>query len=266
MLEWIPPGVEFMRDVSPASWVVERLAPWDPDGVRVESFLPRGFEAYARVLHPARRDGSDEPGQRWSDLGAGRGLPLTADATFAEVTATDTMDQHALDEFAPREGELPLPRCRSLISILERHTQTPQVCWFCLWEGNGAFWSRAHTGPYEWGDPSSEARGYWAEAKARDDFLQAAPKVVNRDRTYFLLRGPLDKACSFEIAGSYDSPNLCWPDDRSWIFVTEVDGYSTYVGGTREAIDAVLPSDDLETVEVSLDTRMDVGPYRPRWR
>jgi hypothetical protein len=266
MLDWLPPGVEFMGDVSSASWVVEHLAPWDQDGVRIGSFLPPGFETYARVLHAARKDGSDEPGQRWTTLGAGRGVPLTPDATFAEVTGIDTVDQHALDEFAPRDGELPLSACKSLNRTLRGFTQTPDVCWFCLWEGNGAFWSRAHSEPYEWGDASPEARAYWADARAQDNFLHRAPKVVTPDRAYFLLRGPLDKACAFQIATWYASPNLCWPDDRSWLFATEVDGYSTYVGGTREAINAILASDDLEAVEVSIETRMDVGPYRPRWR
>ena len=44
-----------------ASWIGERLAPFD--AYRVTSFVPRGFAAYARVLHPA-----------WTYLGGPAGL------------------------------------------------------------------------------------------------------------------------------------------------------------------------------------------------
>jgi hypothetical protein len=255
-----------MTEVSSASWVTERLQLWDSTGVRVESFVPSGFEAYVRVVHPARERGGIEPGLRWADLGAGKGVPLSADAAFAEVTGIQPEDQDALDVFAPLEGTLPVRPCRALTSTLARFTRSPAVCWFCLWDGNGAFWSRSHTGPYEWDDSSAGARAYWTDAQAQDDFLHGLPKVETYARSYFLLRGPLDVACRFEIAGLYTSPNLCWPADRAWILITEVDDYSTYVGGSRAAIDAVLASEHLEAVEVALDTRMDVGPYRPRWR
>jgi hypothetical protein len=52
MSPWLAPGVELMADVSPADWVLERLRPWDQDGVRLHSFAPDGFEGYARVFHP----------------------------------------------------------------------------------------------------------------------------------------------------------------------------------------------------------------------
>jgi hypothetical protein len=48
--------------------------------------------------------------------------------------------------------------------------------------------------------------------------------------------------------------------------ITEIDGYSTYVGGSRAAIGDVLASADMETIEVTLDTYMDPELYPPRWR
>lgn len=79
-------------------------------------------------------------------------------------------------------------------------------------------------------------------------------------------RGPLDAACGFEPSGWYASPNLWWPDDRAWIVLTEVDGYSTYVGGSRPLVHDLLSSRDVETIEVTLDTRIDPEGYTPRWR
>ena len=98
--------------------------------------------------------------------------------------------------------------------------------------------------------------------------LQADGLVVMRQgaRTNFLFRGPLSAACTFEPSGAYTTPNLWWPDDRAWVVVTEIEGYSTYVGGGRAAIYDVLASLDVESIEVTLDTHMDPGPWPPRWR
>ena len=53
MLDWLPAGTELRRDVTAADWIVSKLRPWDPEGVRLGSFAPRGFEMYARIFHPA---------------------------------------------------------------------------------------------------------------------------------------------------------------------------------------------------------------------
>jgi hypothetical protein len=52
------------------------------------------------------------------------------------------------------------------------------------------------------------------------------------------------------------SPSFWWPEDRAWIVVSEIDGTSTYVAGTRETIDEVLGSTLLEAVEVTRAARM----------
>jgi hypothetical protein len=116
-------------------------------------------------------------------------------------------------------------------------------------------------------DPDApERERYLADARAQDAILHSTPKVEAEHRSHLLFRGPLDAACAFEPAGWYDSPNLWWPDDRSWIVVTEVDGYSTYVGASQSAIQDILGSPDLESIAVPHDVYTDPGPYRPRWR
>ncbi len=76
-------------------------------------------------------------------------------------------------------------------------------------------------------------------------------------REQFLFRGHVRAACSLEpMPGDYVSPSAWWPDDRAWMVVTEVDGFTTYVGGTRDAIDAILTSSDLESIEVPHDVRL----------
>ena len=47
------------------------------------------------------------------------------------------------------------------------------------------------------------------------------------------------------------TPNLVWPDDRSWCVATEVDLDSTVVGGSRALVDDLLAAPDLEVLEVT---------------
>jgi hypothetical protein len=186
---------------------------------------------------------------------------------FIEVAGIDPGDQRVFDEIGPSDGRLPPEVCRHLALVLTDHTTTPETAWFCLWEGNGAWWSHAH-GP--WFDPEDdplEIERLRTEREAQDELLSATPKVDGPiDRNYFLFRGPLSSACAFEVDGWYIGPNLWWPNDRAWIVITEIEGYSTYVGASRETAEALLVDPEIETIEVPLDVRMDPGPYRPRRR
>jgi hypothetical protein len=266
MFRWVPPGVELLQDVSAADWIIERLRPWGEDSVRLWSFMPDAFEAYARIFHPPghRPAGRDVPRREfvtWADLARERGVRLTADVAFTEVAQIEA----AGEDYEPDEGELPWDVCDAVAGALRPpHTATPNECWFCLWEGSGAFWSKAH-GPLYPHDASPEERArYLAEARRQDDILKATPRVHTQHRSYFLFRGSLDGACGFFDGGT--SPNLWWPQDRAWLVSTEVDGFSTYVGGTSNAIEDVVSSSGLEALRVPVDVHMDPGIYSPRYR
>ena len=212
VLTWLPPGVELLKDVSGADWVVGRLKPWDADGARLESFAPEGFEAYARVFHPAgfrpAWRGAVHPsvGRRWGDLARDRGVDLTPDIGLLEVSGIDPGDQQALDEIAPRSGELPPETCDALAAVLRPRTTTPQVAWFCLWEGNGVFWSQAHSSTYADHTNAEEIERYRAEAEAaeaQDALLGSTPRVEAYARSYFLFRGrSTQPAASNRAAGT----------------------------------------------------------------
>ena len=67
----VPSGMTLETDVAPTEWVDESLLPLRglTQGVRVGEIVPTGFEAYARILHPASRRVGDrfEP-ITWSEL------------------------------------------------------------------------------------------------------------------------------------------------------------------------------------------------------
>jgi hypothetical protein len=228
-----PDGVELWQDPSPADWIVYRLWPWGPghekEPTRLGSFAPSGFEAYARILHPAYADVRGGEIVRWRTLADRRGVTLGPESTFVEVSGIPLGDTPEFDQHAPHDGWLIEKEVRSLARLLERYTSTPDQCWFCLWVGPG----------------------YWDASMGR------AAQVRAEHREYFLFRGELRHAGSFPpIEGEYQSPNLWWPEDRAWCVVTEVDGYSTYLAGSRGCIDAACASRDVEAIEVSIEDRL----------
>ncbi len=136
----------------PARWLVERLTTFGAD---VLSIVPSGFEAYARVFHPASRvtytsDGGarsfsdvSEP-LRWSEVAAlterrahrAMQWPSIQGANpslhdYTVLKAGDVVVE------GPEEGSLPIEVARALWPVLEPHTKTREVCFFAVWEGFG---------------------------------------------------------------------------------------------------------------------------------
>jgi hypothetical protein len=56
-------------DVGQAGWIAERLTPWE-DEYPVTIVVPAGFEAYARVLHPAATPDNGDRLVRWAEVAA----------------------------------------------------------------------------------------------------------------------------------------------------------------------------------------------------
>jgi hypothetical protein len=51
-----PDGIEFIDDVTPASWIAPRLLPWGRGlGTRAGAIVPTGYPSYVRILHRGRR-------------------------------------------------------------------------------------------------------------------------------------------------------------------------------------------------------------------
>ncbi|HEX9410934.1 MAG TPA: hypothetical protein VF986_04485 [Actinomycetota bacterium] len=261
----VPDGLELVTDPSVADWIMERLWPWGPgssegDRVRIGSFLPEVYQTYSRIFHPAYRAQGDVGTMRWSALAERRGLTLGPELGFTEVSGLDPGDTQAWQDAVPLQGSLPRDQLRALARILESNTSTPDDCWFCLWEGFG-FWG----GRVEYGRSSEDSlaqreaarRRAVAGAERETRVLDRIPRVHGRHRAYFLFQGSLSRLPSFEFGPWYQSPNLWWPDDRAWCAASEVDSYSSYVGGSGECIAAVLGSPHLEGIEVDLQVQLD---------
>ncbi len=229
-----------MTDVSPAEWVAAGVGPF---GSGVESLVPRGLDAYARVLHPALS--GDRSPVRWDTVTEWSGRTAHPLAQFAAIARPRSGAGRGAAPFyaPPPVGDLPEPVLGSLCDVLAKHTRTPGRCWFCLWDGYG--WISGSPSVSVLGDPAPIPPVFGPATLS-------APRVGLPERAYLLFEGPLGAASDMGWWGANgelvtpQSPNLFWPDDRAWCVATEIDLDSTFVGGSAALIDDVLRDDRLE--------------------
>jgi hypothetical protein len=218
-----------MTQLDDAAWLADRLIPWPTaEGtVVVGSIVPTGFEAYARLLHPAH----DHEGNavRWDAVAAMTGRTVHPEMEWERIVvprAADAPPPRGIEQ--PEEGNLSASDCAELAARLAAFTEMAQTCWFCLWVG--------------FGDLPAE--------------LDELPEVRLPGREYHLFSGPLEAVTSFDYGNYFHSPNLWWPQDRRWCVATEIDLKSTYIGGSEECIVALIDS-DFEVMRTRLDARVD---------
>jgi hypothetical protein len=256
MLNW-------SSDTAQARWAVDRLRQGEPG--RVDAVVPRGFARYARILHPAWRDAPDEDGIRWSEVAAVTGGVIHPLVQFGALSHPD----RGLPAWTGVPPQPSLSRAQVLALAELLAPPTPAGCWFCLWDGYG--WLYA--------EPGADGRNVLGRVQPAVDRLArrlglnvrvnpqgpspvepaadedvvtaqvlAGPRVRAPGRDYLLYRGPIGTAAALCRFPFDQSPNLWWPDDRSWCVATDIDLQSSYLGGPDALIRAVLADDRLETL------------------
>ena len=176
-------NADLQQDVSEAGWVDDSLK--IVAETTVGSLVPTVFDAYARIDYPARN---------------GTPNPLSP--------AKTVVAWHV--------------QLVSIIEVLARSTNTPNECWFAVWEGNTAL----------------------------DDIREMAPTANIAGYNYFLLRGPVSRAT--DTFGGL-SPNLWWPADHAWCVAQHFDFPCAYLGGSAETIADTLALTEIESWPVSVD-------------
>ncbi|HTZ88347.1 MAG TPA: hypothetical protein VMB05_16910 [Solirubrobacteraceae bacterium] len=244
-------------------------AAWIPIAVRdfdhtVGSIVPPAFEAYARVFHPAaRREGKREVPVSWTEVAAANERKMHPAAEWGSITGSWKYQyrstQPGLWEQAPSTGELPREVASRLVSILVAHTRDPDHGYFGVWDGREAgeaiFLFKEGTPE----DAKQRARDeHAAEVAAWRELLESGASFTASDRTMHLLQGPLPAIDEFyEGSGLLrDPPSLWWPGDNAWCVGTDIDLMTTYIGGSREAVEALLGDEKLEVLAVPDDQRI----------
>jgi hypothetical protein len=263
VFEWLRPDVELVTDLSPANWFRATLAPWPPRAggrIRLASYMPDGFESYVRILHPFYKTVYPTPTtyHRWSEVAAIRGVQIEAETSAVNVAGDEWRAVGGY--YLPDEGAMPEEACAALVRVLGDETRTPTTCWFALWSGWGDLRGGPGLVPTIPGPTPEEQRETRRQQRREEAALDAIPQISlwphTGGRQYLLFRGPTDAACSFDTGHGWHVPSFWWPDDRSWAVVTDIDATSTYVGGARSTIDAILGAGDFEALEVGRDARL----------
>jgi hypothetical protein len=216
---WRPSTVLGMK-TGFAAEAAEFLAPTLADSGRVSGWIPRGFEAYARVLFPFVGDYIYEGEEcvgcefvKWAEMAS-----LLGHQIHQVIEAA-----HGSELEATPYGALPDDSAQALLAVLGRHTSSTSA-WFLLWNGRGDL------------DAAS---------------VPAAAVLRRQDHDYMTLRGTLQHWPELP----YD-PNWCWPDDRAWCYQDNIDSTDVnyaHVGGSESCIAELLRSEHLEVVRVGPD-------------
>ena len=245
----LPPSEE----VQAADWIRERLHPFAQD---VGSVIPPGFDAYARIFHPASASRDWNPVDvRWSTVASWSGRTVHPEMQFHAIASPvergEPVGRLPLSG-EPGLGVLSKAQMRALTGLLPKFTSIAQT-WFCLWDGYG-YVTGAVTALYAFsqGPPTAGAprARRWnlrmPVPKGRGN-LPDRKRVRLPHRDYLLFRGPVSRAQGWE-----DGPNLWWPDDHAWCVASEIDLPYTYVGGPEALIDAILAHPAIEALPATI--------------
>jgi hypothetical protein len=230
----------------------------------VTNQVPKLFEAYARIFHPA----SDDKGHdvTWAEVA--RRLDRVAHPEMQWHQIVGTSDTFGIEGSnwvgnIPSLGEMAIGDLDRLCTVLGEHTPDPEQCYFGLCEINH--------------HPLVDA----IEAEQGERLRLELP--VGRD--HLVLAGPLAAVVQigdtdppgliWAVAAEpgeeappgrpepdptdpfwRDAPSLIWPADRSWFVASEVDFDSTLVGGSRVLLEALVAAPGLEIHEVTPDTKL----------
>jgi hypothetical protein len=243
------------RDVHGAAWVLAALRDFD---FTVGSIVPPVFEAYARVFHPAERfTGENVVAVRWAEVADANGRTMHPAVQWGSIVGSWEKQSSSIQpggwDWAPSEGQLPWEIAQRLVAILAEHTGDPATAFFGVWEGWGIpqpLFSFSQGTPDEVRRQARDA--FDADVAAWRALLESAAVFQVPERPMHLLQGPLTAIEDFyEFCN--DPPSLWWPADAHWCVGTDIDLVTTYVGGSRRAIEALLTDEQLEAMPVSDD-------------
>jgi hypothetical protein len=257
--------IELAENTIAAEWVTEAITDF---AVNVGSIIPRGFECYVRIVHPAYRgQGPEYEPVSWKEIAEANGRVMHAEAQFEAISGVDPWKerQPGLWDHAPEEGELPSELGAPLVDVLRKHTSTPDRCWFCVWEG--------------WGGLRIPSTHHLRVRLPHRDYLLVHGRITAIFGSFEKLYGPGPDAARGiatregatptinwdEISFGDDGASLWWPDDRAWCVATEIDFMWTYVGGSTALVEEILARPEFEALPTAIEhgVTIDSDPVNP---
>ncbi|NJC21057.1 hypothetical protein BJ994_000133 [Arthrobacter pigmenti] len=280
-MEWIP-------DVERGAWLKERLN-WSSNDMH--AVVPRGFQAYARIFHPASRDRPAEtktwhgyePGNvmdfetetvTWQQTADAFGTEMHALAQFhrlvrtAELYSSQELDPAGWRYTCPRLGNLDVGILAAVAAHLAEHTSTPDDGAAAVWGGWGGLTTGASCAVLTATENDDGTLNATQSPQGSDEpgtgilprAVATGPELELPQREYYLFdAGATDFAYADWpskapwISHTWDpqSPSIIWPEDHAWVLVSEIDFDSTIVAGSLELVSALCRDPDIEALIIS---------------
>lgn len=208
-----------------ADWLVSSLFAFQK--YVAGSVVPPGYEAYARILHPAQSISGYVSWAKIADWSGRAYHPAMQFECIATPRNSNGVGPKPWDGQVPYD--MPIQQSKVLAHLLGSFTATADKLWYLVWEGHG--------------DVTHSSR----------------PRIKRPQRSYLLYRGGIDDVGVRDMPEHHQEiPEYWFPEDKSWCVATDVDLSWTYVGGSRTCIDAILNSPNLESVPAGLNDGLTV--------
>lgn len=239
-------GLRQVNGAAAGAWIEPQLDGW---GGKVKEQIPQIFDAYVRIFHPA----SDEKGNpvSWGEVASALGSIAHREMQWHAIVGSYDSSNFQGSRWSggnPSISELDAEPLAALCAILVLHTSSLERCYFGISTINGGVEEEFPDEPL-FRLPHRDFATLGGSLSAIDQ-IGAGRTSSNRISFSAVLSAedgpPLDSDPSWGMM----APNLIWPEDRAWFVASEYDFDSTLVGGSRELIDAILDSPDLEAWEV----------------
>jgi hypothetical protein len=271
----------FISNTSRGDWLRPRAGHWATAG----GVAGTGFEAYARILHPLpahREDLTASEGWgvhptvehcawTWAELGAQNGRHVHPLVQWVGLSGQEPPQGVELDGGwtvgPPEEGQLDGLVFAALTEHLGQATTTPDDLVAAVWNGWGDLNGGSASGSFVVGEPSEEQLRQLHEQAERRRLRNAAISdalsgptfewpgrefhLMSASLTLFAERDWLDTASVDVWPAAGHTPQMLWPEDRSWVLATEIDWDFTIVAGSRGLIDGVLEDPRFEAFAIA---------------
>ncbi|MEB4615305.1 hypothetical protein, partial [Leucobacter sp. M11] len=236
------------------------------------------------VLEPAEVEFEDRR-VPWREVAEHRGVPWTPTISWEDILGEgdDNPELVAFRGTSPEmllpgnwrlsdveEGRLDPEALAALAASIARHDGADTAVTAAIWEGWGSLFA-SHPPEFMFavratGDEQAdlaEGERYRREAEARyaasalSAEIEHGPRLELPAREYLLFRGSIGALSTEEgvlgvpwaNAASFDGPEgiaLLWPDDRSWVLVTEIDANTSVLVGEPGLLASVLAEPGVE--------------------
>lgn len=256
----ISSDLEVCDGATAGAWIKPRLG---REFGAVTLQVPKGYDAYARIFHPA--SGPDGNPVRWAEVAEAAGTVAHREMQWHAILGLAGPEELQVSYKAGTEsgpnwagqdppiGEMDFDTLDALCGILIAQTADPAHCYF------GLCTIQSWLGSFS----AQELKPLLKLPMGRDHIVLAGPlsavdQIVRTDSstnpnsiTFSAQYGEGPSPEPGELDWKWrEAPNLIWPADRSWFVVSEVDFDSSLVGGSTELIKAIVESPELEAWQV----------------